>query len=222
MSTSSTSDEARKVDMAIPVPSPKSLLDQIGVTMEILRDAVLAGEQERYNCTPNDVPMMSGTLGWGRTLRTLRDLLAPLGWVKDDSGSFSVRRSDGKVQIIVQTGDERTGLPADVEPRSKNPKGDAVATVVRGNAQLRFGFMDGEPRRDPGVETWILLIASIDGEARSELSLPFETDAQDGRITGWRYRIVLPPIPFRPDFDFTGIEDTGEVDFEIRKKGNSA
>src|SRR5687767_1632740 len=105
------------------LPTPADLLARVDVTEEELIEAVTEGEIQRRNCTANDAPMMAGTLGWGRTLRALRERLIRRGWTKNDNGSGSVVRPDGKVQIIVQTGNELTGLSGELEPRSRNPKG---------------------------------------------------------------------------------------------------
>lgn len=46
--------------------------------------------------------------------------------------------------------------------------------------------------------TWILLVHRARGEVRCELSLPTSMGV-DGRVDGWRERIILGAIPTDPD-----------------------
>ena len=49
-------------------------------------------------------------------------------------------------------------------------------------------------RGDEGPLTWFLLLHRAGAEVRCELSLP-SLLSEDGRITRWQERIMLPPIP---------------------------
>ena len=55
-------------------------LDCMGLTAEILREAVIVGQLHRSSCTVNDPPSIPGTEAWRWTVRTLRELLIPMGW----------------------------------------------------------------------------------------------------------------------------------------------
>lgn len=183
-----------------PTATVDERLEALGISRQILYDAIMAGEAARATCTSNDPPILPGLLAWGRTVRALGELLAPLGWKRRDEGNYSTIE-DGRlgIAIAVATGDEATG---DVRllPRTKYPKGPITARVVeRNNQQLRL-FEDLE-ERSPADEstdvqaalTWILLIARVGDEVRFELSLPAEI-GDDERIEAWTERLILDPF----------------------------
>lgn len=95
-------------------------LAQIGLTKEILRDAILRGEAGRDSCTANDAPGAPGFYAWAGTVRGLRDILTPRGWTRNDDVNYSrVINPDKSIAIAVVTGDEGTGNK-DVSPRGPN------------------------------------------------------------------------------------------------------
>jgi hypothetical protein len=170
-------------------------LEGLGVSADILTQAVLVGEAARASCTFNDPPILPGVLAWGRTVRGLAELLAPKGWIRRDVGNFStILDKRLGIAIAVATGDEATGLSSG-EPRTKYPKGPNTVKVVAQNyRQLRLFDEPGDDKTPPeAVLTWILLIARVENEVRCELSLP-DSIGDDGRVEGWRERIILPPI----------------------------
>ena len=65
--------------------------------------------------------------------------------------------------------------------------------------------------------TWLLLIHHASNEIRSELSQPFEIGA-DGRINGWRERIILRSMPLDPEPLTIIPPSQPDLDVEIRRK----
>lgn len=168
-------------------------LAELGVSSQIIREAVLAGELARDGCTANDPPMLRGIASWGRTIRTLRELLGPEGWRRDDKDNFStVVHPNGQLAIAAAVGDEHTAIPT-LTPKTKHPKGGVTETAVENNQQLSlFSQTELAPPRQLRA-TWILLTCRRDGAVFIELSLPSRVGI-DGRVNEWSERIILDPI----------------------------
>ena len=183
-------------------------LARLGLTREPLREAVLAGLLARDACTANDPPFLPGIYQWGRTVRVLREGLAPSGWSRSDEGNFcTVVEPGGAFAIAVASGSEHTGLVGLEMPTTKRRKGPSTAEAVHTNAQL-YLFPEFAPAvtAEPDRATWVLLFYSDGKEIRTELSLP-DSIGDDGHINGWRERIILgaQPLdgelaPITPDF----------------------
>lgn len=198
-------------------------LAALGLTPQLLRDALLAGELARSSCTENDPPALGGILGWARTTRGLREQTAPIGWRRNEAGQLStVVDPSGTIAIAVATGDERTGLDGP-DPRTKYPKGPATAAAVEQNrVQLRLAF-EPEPEaaptenEEPRAVTWLLLLSRTDAELRAELSLPGLIGADD-RVESWAERILLEPIDLRPTPDLEQLGEPTAIDVPVRRR----
>lgn len=84
-------------------------LAMLGLTVDVLRDAVAMGEAARNSCTANDPSIAPGFLAWAKTTRGLRDALAPANWRRSsDGGLEAILSPDGNLAIVVATGDEGT------------------------------------------------------------------------------------------------------------------
>jgi len=199
---------SKKPVAASVVVEPQQVADrlsELGLTEEILRNAIIAGDLARAACTANDPPLFRGVTFWGRTTRALRELLAPAGWEKDDTAGFAtVRNKQLGVAIVVVSGDMGTGSSdATVTPKSKYRKGTITIAAVDNNAaQLDLFDMVNEAPAPPtpdenGMLTWVLLVYRAPGskEIRSELSLPSSV-SDDGKMSDWAERIPLAPIPY--------------------------
>jgi len=177
---------------------PAAVVDRlavIGLDVNVLRDAVAMGEAARNTCTANDPAITPGFLAWARTTRGLRDLLAPRGWCRsNDGGLETVVAPDGKVALVVATGDEATGR-AGVPPKTKYSKGPATAAAIEQNQLSLFEDLAPiVPALAPADRvTWLLLIARESDEVRCELSLPAAI-GEDGRVESWSERIILVPV----------------------------
>jgi hypothetical protein len=177
---------------------------ELDLSVEIIERVVRRAEAEVATCTPLDPPIMRGLTRWGRTTRFLREELIPLGWTYDNPRNLPRTIHPSRSFAIVATaGDELTGV-VDLLPATKYPKGYATQLAVETNEQLTFDFgdfelptVDGSSPAPAGILTWILLFHVREDGYQVELSLP---DAmEDGRITNWAERIILPLFPFAPE-----------------------
>jgi hypothetical protein len=176
----------------------------LGLTTDLVERVVRRADAEAAFCTLFDPPVMEGLTRWARTNRFLREELVPLGWGFDNPRNLPrTIHPGGQFAIVATTGDDVTGL-AGLLPAPKYAKGDATVCAVAANEQLTLDF--GEPgsngRGDPGAGglpprhpllTWLLLFHAGDDGFHVELSLPDRIE--DGRITRWAERIILPVFP---------------------------
>jgi hypothetical protein len=114
-------------------------LAQLGLTTEILQEAILRGEFARDSCTANDAPGAPGYYAWNGTVRALRDILMPQGWARNDDICYSrVISPDKSLAIAVCTGDAGTG-DKNANPKTKYVKGTATQAAVSINQGSLFG-----------------------------------------------------------------------------------
>jgi hypothetical protein len=182
-------------------------LAKLGLTRQPLQEAVLAGLLARDACTANDPPFFPGIFQWARTVRALREGLAPLGWSRSDGNFCTTVEPGGAFAIAAASGSEHTGRVGRETPTTKRRKGPSTAEAVHTNAQLYlFPELAPAAAAEPDRATWVLLFHSDGKEIRAELSLP-DSIGDDGHIDGWRERIILgaQPLdgeiaPAAPDF----------------------
>lgn len=192
-------------------------LTDLGLSVEILREAMLVGESARDTCTANDPPNAAGFDAWARTVRALREMLIPQGWTRNDDANFStVISPDGRVAIAVATGDEGTGNPG-ATPKTKYPKGPATVAAIRNNRRQLLLFKSNEITTGDDVATWMLVRRRVEDSLFSELSLPADL-GEDERVVDWAVRIILEPISLEP----TPIEDRTDqieqIEIEVRRR----
>lgn len=195
-------------------------LAQLGLTIEVLREAVAMGEAARNSCTANDPVIAPGFLAWARTTRGLRDCLAVPGWQRSsDGGLETVVSPEGKLAIAVATGDDATGRIGG-SPKTKYSKGPATAAAIEQN-QLSFLFADSAPIVPGPVPTervtWLLLIARGTEEVRCELSLP-KAIGDDGRVESWSERIILGPIGRDGEPTVTPADQEPDIVVEVSRR----
>ena len=203
-----------------------SRLTELGLTVSMVERVVRRADAEASICTEFDPPIIAGLTRWGRATRFLREELVPLGWTYDNPRLLArTIHPRGEFAIVVATGDQQTGVADGIPPTTKHRKGDATVEAVEINGQLAFDFGSSwEPGPvDDGLLTWFLLFYVDEHEFRAELSLPNEI--QDGWITGWAERIILPPFPraVEPLFDYPGGADgsddaDGSVVVEVSRR----
>ena len=171
----------------------------LGLTTDQITRALLRADAEAKHTTGLEPPTAEGTVRYFKTVRFLREELVPLGWGVNDYKNFC-RTVDPnhEFSIVTSSGDEVTGveLPGRV-PRTKYPKGELTAMAVRQNAEQ--GTFDlGEDFVEPNVEpaelenVWFLLQRVTSDYIYAELSLPVRIE--DGTITDWEERILLPRV----------------------------
>jgi hypothetical protein len=180
-------------------------LSQLGLTEDVLIQAVLRGQSEARSRTENHPKMYSALTPWGEANCALREGLSTEGWTRCDEGNlpFTVNK-DETLAIIVATGDQNTGNK-DLHPCTKSAKGPQTVKVVEENQRSLFPIKidsgDVEKMREAqGRETWMLLFHrdDVNYEVRCELSRPINMD-EDGHVAGWAERIILRSTPFESD-----------------------
>jgi hypothetical protein len=191
-----------------------------GLIVEEIKEAIVQGEAERDSTTAFDVPIRAGFDAWAETVRALRAIKVPQGWIQSDDKNVSLTISPNMEHAIqVMAGDRYTGLgDPHLVPQPKNQKGEATAFVVE-SAQLSLFGARTTHRLRKGPIVWFLLIHRVPGkdEVRAELSLP--ASMLDGYVTTWHHRhnlgtIQLGPKP-TPKRDGDGPSD---INVEVRRK----
>lgn len=177
----------------------ESRLAELSLTSEGLRRAVLAGEYARAEATPYDPLTAEGTDAYRYRIRTIREVLCPLGWtLARDRGLEVTVSPSGRHRIITRAGDGGVGR-RDGHPMPKNPIGDTTDKVLAVNTALYLDpdWMNvppaNESHSDAPIQTWMLLVAREYDIACSELSLPTR-NAENGTPLGWIERILLPMV----------------------------
>src|SRR5580692_11294765 len=184
-------------------------LAELGLSIGLIERVVRRTDADVSTFTAFDPPIMLGLTRWGRISRYLREELVLQGWTYDNPRNLArTIHPSGEFAIVAATGDELTGL-ADLLPTTRYRKGDATVQAVAVNEQLTFDFGDtftADITADVGAMlTWILLFFEDEAGFRVELSLP--DGIEDGRITSWAERIILPPFPRYPDTISTLFDD---------------
>jgi hypothetical protein len=209
-------------------------LAALGLSPEILNDAMAIGESYRALCTLNDPPSFHGVTAWARTLRGLREILSHKEWTKDDAGNYStVVSPDKSLAISVATGDKETGVYDPTRPlacpKLKHPKGNMTRAAVNQNATALYLFpdmaADAKAKADEREAaekriTWILLKRRDGDTVFSELSLPSKF-SDGGQISWWQHRIILEPFDVDPQSDVAddSDDDSGDmiIDVPVRR-----
>jgi len=175
-------------------------LDAIGIPFDIIKQIVMRGHFARSTATESHPNNSGGTFQWHEMIRSKRDLLKPLGWVKQDNNNKALTVNPTRtIALDISGGTKETGR-AGSSPQTRNPKGEQTEKLVNFNHQQMQLFELNPVNNDTNTideyQTWILLYCFevIHGqrEIRFELSLP--TMMENGRITGWNERIIFEPI----------------------------
>ena len=92
----------------------------LGLTEQILLDAVTAGHEAAAASTRHHPASHSGFVMWSETTKALRDLLTPEDWEAENvKGQPLVVSPDAAVAITVSGGDEATGMQGAAEAQVK-------------------------------------------------------------------------------------------------------
>jgi hypothetical protein len=181
-------------------------LHELGLSQELLTQAVNAGLYGWLSCTENHPPSFSGINAWAEVVRNLRESLLPKGWERLNDRNLPLTVNHGtRVAITPSSGDECTGIE-NMAPRTRNPKGVTTKQKVKANAEQLGLFSEMSAPVEDFVEeikkwdTWLLLSHRDQGKrvVRCELSRPIGIGV-DGRVEGWYERIILGEIPFDGD-----------------------
>lgn len=200
-------------------------LAQLGLEEDRVTDIVRRGYIAFASCTPNDPPLYPGFSAWAAMVRGLREYLLP-AWSRCDENNYSlVVNPSGTMAIAVATGDDATGR-VDCSPTTKSSKGPSTADAVSSNQmqlELPYVFDAAPTAADDGASdekrmTWILLVHRARDEVRCELSLPTSMGT-DGRVDGWRERIILKAIPTDPEvIEITPPKPLPDISVDVKRR----
>jgi hypothetical protein len=184
-----------------------SRLAAMGLSEELLAEAVRYAYAEKDRCTGNDALAAGGFTVWTKLLRFLREQLIPQGWSKGGLPDLeSVIHPSRSFQIVPSSGNWATG-DADRMPATKYPKGRRTAEVIADNGQFSLDIVGSTLEAKPEIKTFFLLTYEDEDkeEIRHELSIPthmkIAPNAKRGRIDEFGSRIILSPIPLDIDTD---------------------
>lgn len=198
-----------------------SRLGELGLDVSTIERVVRRADAEAGTCTALDPPIMEGLIRWGKTSRFLREELAAAGWTFDNPRNLArTIHPSGEFAVVAATGDEMTGRP-DMLPATRYRKGDATVQAVTANEQLAFDFGESWNSLPLGADegallTWFLLFYADEHEFRAEVSLPNHID--DGVITGWAERIILPPFPRAAQAMLAGAAEAEQFVVEVSRR----
>lgn len=213
------------------LPAVVKRLASLGLDVETLVRAVEGGLADRNACTDNDPPGFRGFIGWGRTIRRLRELLLPLKWTRTNRRRLAAVVNEQKtIAIAVATGDERTGLDGE-PPQSRHPKGPGWEAAVDENRlqlELPLQEVDVSPKTevsddfDDDRQDWVtfVLLLYVDpnsGETRCELSLPKDMSAES-KLDEWVERILLPSIKPEPEPVIEESSPPAPIDVPVKRR----
>ncbi len=178
-------------------------LAELDLSVEVIATALRRADSAADGCNELDPPILQGLLRWARTTRYLREQLIGAGWSYDNPRNLArTIHPSGEFAVVIATGDDRTGRP-DVASGPRHPRGYATEQAVSANTQLSFDFgsllqvtRTGQAGGGDPLRTWLLLFSSDEHDFHVEVSMP--EAYEDGRITAWTERILLPPIPRQP------------------------
>lgn len=170
-----------------------------GITPELLKEVVVFGERSGRDQTSKlHPPGYSGQRANAEAIYALRLKLRPAKWRPlNVRGQSRVATKRNKLQIVVMSGNHRTGIAGDPQPKAKHPKGEATEQSTRCNYE-QLAFWKQEVPTPTGSQTWVLLVHRVHARngqpdlVRYELSLP--TKFVDGNVESWAYREIFPPI----------------------------
>jgi len=206
----------------LPEPDRRLRLQQLGLDVSDLREAMRAGYNHAASCTDHDPRSLPGTLAWAKGTGDLRDRLKVHGWKADRNENFeSVVHPKGHHAVAIMAGTSQTGCADGLPPRTKTPRGPATGRAVQANRQLSFAGSDpafGPSDEDGRHVTWLLLhyYDRNSKEIRVELSLPSEMTGK--QVTAWHERILLETIPFATKIvDFDEVE-AADINVDITRR----
>lgn len=208
------------MNVVVPAEQVPSRLEQLGLVEPALREAIYQGHLQRARLTLNHPIIYHGLNMWGEVVAALRGQLRPLGWAREDIGSYALTvHEERKLAISVASGDEGTGNPS-AHPTNRSRKGRNTVDAIEANRQLEL-FEQLPPERvdDEGKQTWVLMhhTDTVKGEIRVELSLP-SSIGNDGKITAWAERIILDSIPFDDELVEIYPPNGPDIDIDVRRK----
>ena len=182
-----------------PVEVASWLAREMGLSVASFDEACERARLEWGAHTEYDPPSFPGTVFWGTCVRYLRGLLVRLDWTPDDTKNFSrIIHPDGDIALVVETGDEFTGVRGTKQPKTKSAKGTETLAAIVANVEQVDMFIDPahqlfRAQKNRLMRTYFLLVRLEGGRVYREVSLPVRSGEND-RIDTWHIRVLLPPL----------------------------
>lgn len=190
------------------------------LTVDLLYNAILAGLGARNETTRASAITESGLKQWLETVKVLRTLLAEKQWrIHDLKNCPFVSSADGRISVVVMTGDKETGRQGIFDPANQAEKGSVVKGYVSVNRQLELFKAVEFAQEKNETQVWVFLYHYDKKlkEVRYELSYP--TGFNRKKITEWGERLILGSIPDSPEsFVGGGVEPNAPVTVEVEPK----
>lgn len=203
---------------AVPIPPERQVVigrdvdrwlsNALGLTLEPFDEAATKARMEWSTCTDLDPVYHPGSHFAATCVRYLRMALIPKKWTLDNTKNVArTLHPNGRVCILVETGDEFTGTVGTRQPSTNSKKGTVVLDAVDRNIEL---FDEHEAKRkarevEGGRKAaemltffYLVRIDDITGTVYRELSIPMHDGTSENdekkHITDWRLRVILPPL----------------------------
>jgi len=178
----------------------------LGINTQVFKDAILSGIAQ-YNSVNKFHPITAGgSRAWEEIVASFRQMVVDqcVGWKSiHRDGMAQLVNAEQQLTIVVTSGDTNTGLDNEVQPKTRNQKGQATKNIVEANYPLfeDVATIDESINSVDNHQTWVFLYA-IDKdklEVRFELSLPTETQLSGAKgrlkISQWSQRFLFEPVP---------------------------
>ncbi len=185
----------------------------LGIRAQVFNDAILSGIIQYKSVNEFHPKSAGGSRAWEEIVASFRQMVVDegQGWkAVHRNGMALLINASEQLTIVVTSGDSNTGLDKDIQPRTRNQKGQATQNFVEANYPLfedidTMNTIDTLPINADNHQTWVFLY-TIDkerSEVRFELSLPTETQLSGSKgrlkISSWSKRCLFEPVPFDGD-----------------------
>lgn len=181
----------------------------LGISAQVFTDAILSGIGQYKSVNKFHPITAGGSRAWEEIVASFRQMVVDqcVGWKSIHRDGMAQLVNAGKqLTIVVTSGDSNTGLNNDVQPRTRNQKGQTTKNIVEANSNYPLFedivSIDKSSSNVDGHQTWVFLYAidRMKSEVRFELSLPTETQLSGAKgklkISQWSQRFLFEPVPF--------------------------
>ncbi|BCN24556.1 hypothetical protein [Vibrio alfacsensis] len=179
----------------------------LGIKTQVFTDAILSGIAQYTSVNKFHPITAGGSRAWEEIVASFRQMVVDqgMGWKSiHRDGMAQLVNADQQLTIVVTSGDSNTGFDNDVQPRTRNQKGQATKNIVEANYPLfeDTTTIDKIQSNVDSHQTWVFLytIDKKKSEVRFELSLPTETQLSGAKgklkISQWSQRFLFEPVPF--------------------------
>ena len=163
----------------------------LSISKQVYIDAIQSGIYQYKSVNKFHPITAGGSRAWEEIVSAFRQMVVDQnqGWqALHRDGMPLLINSSEQLTIVITSGDSNTGLDVDIQPKTRNQKGQATQNFVEANYPLfeDVATIDVLPSKVDGHETWVFLyhIDKSKSEVRFELALPTETalSGSKGRV----------------------------------------